>query len=253
MAGGAIGQQAEPILTTMRRAFAHSGRTVKVVAAGVDVRAISSSGSACSGLRLVCEPYLQMRAFRQVARLHMGNAGRSFTKGVIATLLRDKSEEKKRPENHEMQESEKNVRPAGSKGQNAGRERHHDESQIARLETENERLLQNDVGRSDGRNGQPDRCERRSQGQIEALLQIVAARGFDGGDCFRRQHDQCNDDAGHARWRADRRNAGTDDDREEFGEQHDCHQRHTQERTMRVTSLPFRAGISFGALCSPVK
>ena len=58
--------RAEPILTTIRRASAHSGRTVSVVESDADVwtMSISNKGLVSEGLGL---PYLQMRAFRQGA------------------------------------------------------------------------------------------------------------------------------------------------------------------------------------------
>ena len=51
---------------------------------------------------------------------------------------------------------------------------------VARIETQNQRLLQKDIGGGDGRNREPDGREGRAEREIQALLQIVAASRPDG-------------------------------------------------------------------------
>jgi hypothetical protein len=58
--------KADPILTTMRRALAHSGRALSVVTSDADVETISISKKG-GGKAGVLPAYLQMRAFRQGA------------------------------------------------------------------------------------------------------------------------------------------------------------------------------------------
>src|SRR4051812_1009401 len=81
-----------------------------------------------------------------------------------------------------MHQPEQYVGSAGAEGEHAQEEREQQQHHALTVEPEHEFLVESIGGDTDRWNGQPNGRQRRSEREVDALLQIVVARSCDGSD-----------------------------------------------------------------------
>ena len=83
----------------------------------------------------------------------------------------------------------------GRQRQRAGEERQHEKHHVLGRQTEDQRLALKNRNQRNGRNGQTEAGERRTERQIEAGLETVLCSRADGRNAFGHEHHQGDDHA----------------------------------------------------------
>lgn len=116
----------------------------------------------------------------------------------------------------QMNRSEQDIRAPGGKRHHAHGEGQYQEDGIHCIDPEQNRGTGEEPNREDGRNGQANAGEYRSQQNVDRTLQLIGQGGAHRAERFGRQHQSCHQYSTQGWWRVPQPECVIDRDRHMF-------------------------------------